>query len=182
MTTTTKLFSLVLVLATVTGCDPFASQNTGAPVIQAVTLTDGSAPVEGTVAGTTWTVTQTDPAQNILFVIASKSLDGKTIQTAPPTANSFGDCTPANNWLTVASTPNDTSAGTWFTCYNPGSPIPTEGASIVIYKGTATIGGVGADWFTLSVPLATGTTYTFTGTVKDLQGNNLPIDVVVKTP
>jgi len=163
------------------GCDPYANEDTSPPVVVgAIANADGHAyDAPAPTTGTAWSiggiatvcaapaVTAVTP---FIFVQASKLLDGRSIQA------STADCTPAGNWLAVSG-PALPGASSWYACYSPGSPRSEQGGSVVIYRGPS---GGSAGWTDaedLDASATVVTTYRFTGTVKDKQGNSLPVDV-----
>lgn len=158
----------------ITACDPYENAKGSAPAISSVVLTEGSTPTEGTGAGSTWTVTGEDKTQNVIHILTTGTLDPASIQTTPT------DCTPAGNWLTVTGPALTCTAGTpkWYSCYNPSSPSPTQGASIVLFQACEAP-SVDAGWYDIA-ELAPGATYHLTGKVRG-NGAEMPIDVTVVT-
>lgn len=170
-----------------TACDPYASENTGAPYIAAVFATDGNPDgatyTDGTGSGSTWTIADIpstcypDPAtpstgtvladQYAIFVTANKVLSGPSIETTP------GSCDPTNAWLTATTPPAGQS---WFTCYYPSSPSVNLGGSVVIFK-TAAYTGSWNSVATLEGDTVNPVTYTMSGTVSDQQGHPLDLNV-----
>jgi hypothetical protein len=193
-----RVLAMVAVLA-VSNCDPYPNQNTAKPEILAVFASDGSTSVEGQLESGTWTLTLPstlvpgDPTaqppvpdtvvalQPVIFVRTNKLLDGATVQTAGETANSDGDCTPRDNWLNVS--PAAASGNVWYSCYDPSSATPSEGSAIVLFQSTSPISRSGNGWFAPTVVLPglqnAPQTYTLDGSVKDQDGNDLPISVSV---
>ncbi|BDG03854.1 hypothetical protein [Anaeromyxobacter oryzae] len=187
----TKRILAVLAIAAATGlaCDPYGSDlNGGTPAIQQVVTPDpanaalGAPPNTATAPATPggpWTLTGVDASANYLvFVILNKLMDGATVQ------QSTASCVPANNWLTVAESKpaapcaNVGETPTWYACYDPASPDGTkQGASIVIYRSCVPDSTGWGD----AEPLTAGTTYTFSGSIKDKQGNALEIPVSLTT-
>ncbi len=184
-----RLLAMAAALA-VSGCDPYPAKNTAKPEILAVFATDGATPIDGVLAGATWTLsvasTTQAPAtavalQPVIFVRTNKPLDGATIQTADQAANSNGDCTPKDNWLSVS--PAAASGNVWYSCYDPSSATPDEGAAIVLFQASSTtpISRAGG-WFdvaALAGQSGAPLTYTLSGNVKDQDGNDLPISIGV---
>lgn len=183
-----KRILAVLAFAAVTGlaCDPYGSDlNGGTPQIIGIVTPDpvnGGEPPAATppaTAGAAWTFTDLDAKNNFLvFVLLNKLMDGATVQQAP------GSCVPANAWLTTtqsnpaAACPNAGETATWYSCYDPNSPDPKQGATIVLYRTCTPDSGQWAD----AEPLTAGTTYTFRGSIKDKQGNvlEIPVDITTK--
>lgn len=172
-------------------CDPYGSdKNGGTPAIIGVVMADADPDTTGPPTGVAPTATVADwtfapgavdgSANFILFVLLNKLMDGKTVETTPGE-----DCTPAGAWLTVnESVPAADCAGQpagtkpkWFSCYDPASPDPQQGASIVIYRSCTPNSAGWSD----AEPLNAAATYTFSGSIKDKQGNSLSIPVVVTT-
>jgi hypothetical protein len=190
-----KLIAILAVTsaATLLACDPFNKEPGGAPAVLSgfasvdmvnnITAIDGSAPTAaGAVAitgvpsdcfdapdGSPPHVPDTG-APSTIFVKFNKLLDGASIQAGE------NDCTPAAGVLTTA-TPAAPAGSQYYVCYNPSSPTPTEGSSIVIFQAAATgaAGWDGADGFPAS-PTATAT-FHFAGTVKDKGGASVAFDV-----
>jgi hypothetical protein len=104
------------------------------------------------------------PAQASLIVVqANKLLDGASIQVSPT------DCTPVPGALTI--TPAPPAGNTWYTCYNPTSPNTDQGGSVMIYAGSD------ANDPGTATALPVGTLVTVSGSVKDHQGQPMPVNV-----
>jgi hypothetical protein len=195
-----KLSTMMAVLALVaTGCDPYEDAPGGDPQILTVTASgwDMDAPVEGALVGDQWTLTDVPADVNgAIIVTTNKLLDGTSIQTGgqdPADAASYGNCVPANDWLTVTangeeqplSGPSDDPADPfqWFTCYYPGAATSSYGASVVIFR---TYASQAPTTTAITRPLQTAfldpaVAYVFTGDVRDDSGNTLSINVAVQT-
>jgi hypothetical protein len=195
-----KLSTMMAVLALVaTGCDPYEDAPGGDPQILTVTASgwDMDAPVEGALVGDQWTLTDVPADVNgAIIVTTNQLLDGTSIQTGgqdPADAASYGNCVPANDWLTVTADddvqplngPSDDPADPfqWFTCYYPGAATSSYGASIVIFR---TYASQAPTTTATTRPLMTafldpGVAYVFTGTVKTDSGTDFPINIAVTT-
>ena len=144
-----------------------------------------------------------EPDSFLVWVKTDKLLDGASVQQNASSCVPAGDWLKVEQTTTASATPVDVSSG-WYTCYMPGSPSANEGSSIVFYRSDPRVGGtapgdVSADggWYDMadrdpapysssSAPHFTTwvngdakefTTLTFTGTVKDAQGHDLPINI-----
>lgn len=183
MKTLTKWILVALTSVAIVGCDPFEKANTAAVAVIGAGATDVSAGAgySGTLTGSTWTVaapaTCVGPGQaelaGFIWVKFNVLLDGSSIQTA------VSNCTPAAAEGFVG-TPANPGGDDWYTCYNPQSPTPQEGPSVIVFldpPATAPSGWIAAD------PLPGGgdlvTPYTATGTVHDTQGRTTTYDVAL---
>jgi hypothetical protein len=162
------------------GCDPYDDESGGQARVISVVLTDGSTPTEALAdaSGGAITVNGEDAAQNVVFVVTDRLLNGASIQT------SVDDCTPANGWLTVTTTaaPLTCEAGEtaqWYSCYVPSSPVPEQGGSVAIFQSCVAPNTTDG-WFVLG-ELQPSSTYTFTGSIQDGSGNAVPVNVTVNT-
>jgi hypothetical protein len=194
-------------------CDPYEATNEDPPSVVAVTATqtvDGDlVPASGAeVTPGVWNVEvpsvctagESAALQTALFVIFNKVMDGRTVQTyaetneSTPTAPKFEwFCDPFEGWLQTALTsgPAFPAGGQWYSCYNPSSAVPGEGASVVLYHApTRDVSDPDpTNWVDFStgwgdaeeIPSSTtiGTVYRFTGTIKDQQGRDYPLDVTM---
>lgn len=179
-------WSILGVLAAATllaACDPYSSQSTAAPAVVMVTATSGSygAYTAGTQSGSAWTVADVPSTcdattgavasdEPLLFATSNQLLDGASIQA------STADCTPAGGWLTV--TPAAPIAGdSWYSCFQPGSPSPDLGSAVIMFSAAS---GGAQGWYGASLLPADGdavTTYQYTGSVRDWQGQAMAIDI-----
>jgi len=182
-------WSILGVLAAATplaACDPYEDQSTAAPVVVAVTATSGTfgAYTEGTASAGAWTVADVPSTcaagvvtsdQPVLFATSNQLLDGASIQMGDLDCTPTGS--PATPWLTA--TPPAPGGEAWYSCFSPGSPSPTLGSSVVIFRSAS--GGV-SRWDTASLTEADNdvvTPYTFTGSVRDWQGQSMAVNVTV---
>lgn len=198
MKTLTKWMLAALAATAVAGCDPFQEAVGGPPAVIGAGFTDttaGSCPDQaciaytGTGSGSTWTVpgvksicsSAVDGQASVtgfIFVKFNKLLDGASIQDP----SLFPACVPAAalNLAVTIDGGGPPGGETWYACYNPQAPAPTEGASVIIFLGpsaTPPSGWKGA----LPVP-ASGTAVTTvraTGTAHDKDGAAAPFDVTV---
>ncbi len=185
MKTLTKWFLVALTSVAVVGCDPFEKANTAAVAVIGAGATDvnAGAGYSATLSGSTWTVDA--PATcgavtpgaaalpGFIWVKFNVLLDGASVQTAP------NNCTPAST-LALTSSPPSPGGDAWYACYNPQSPTPAEGPSVIIFldaPATAPSGWISADAFPASGNVTT--TYTTSGTVTDTQGRTASFDVVL---
>ena len=161
------------------------------------TLETSSTCVASTTVATVKVTDRVLPTEFILFIRANKLLDGASIQ-----ANA-SSCVPAIAAFDVVQTATDGSSAndtaSWYACYQPAAALDSEGGSVVLYRSaartaTAANGDVTIDggWFAMSneatgakedyTPYVQGSpkeivTYTFSGSVKDEQGQPLPFKV-----
>lgn len=184
-----KLIAIAAVAAAaaLAACDPYIDEPGGTPRVISAFENTGGAAVEGSAPTASGAVTidniptyciagavlTGDPRAplfetSLFFVKFNKLLDGYSIQTAAD------NCAPAANWLTATATP---AGGAWYSCYNPASPTPEEGASVVIFwsPAAAVSGWDAAD--VLPASNTAVTTYQLTGSVKDKGGTSVAIDV-----
>lgn len=197
MKTLTK-WTVAALTAAVVGCDPFEEAVSGPPVVTGAgfTDTDNGTGYVARASGSAWIVpgpspdplidphivsfcARTDPGlaemPGFIFVKFNKLLDGYSIQA------STTDCTPAaalNLVVTYNGSPTPPAGTDWYACYNPSAPAPTEGASVIIFLGSATVppsGWIGAE------PIPTDgdavTTVQATGTAHDKEGAAASFDV-----
>jgi len=182
----TKWLLVTLTAATVvTGCDSFDDAVGGSPAVISVGFSLDGAPFDGTGSGSTWTIptvgsvcddaSATVGSQGFFFVKFNKLLDGFSIQTDPT------NCTPVAA-LNLVITPAAPAGSSWYACYNPQSPSPDEGASVVIYQAptaTLTIPPSGG-WIDATPIPGSGTAVTVvhaTGTIHDKGGAAASFDV-----
>ena len=184
-----SILGVLAAAAMLAACDPYEDQSTAAPVVVAVTATNGAPSIpglgdytEGTASGTAWTVADvpSDCAagvvtshEPILFVTSNQVLDGASIQAG------LQDCTPAGTPAWLTATPPAPLGETWYACFQPGTPSPDLGSNVVIFRDTS---GGQSGWDTASLTEASNdavTTYTFDGSVRDWQGQGMLIDVTV---
>lgn len=182
--TTSKWMSLVLAAALLAGCDPYDDEDTSQPRIVRVQTSNGYEILEFTageeVAPGQWRINAPSACdagdviatQPQIWINLSNTLNGDTVQTA------IDDCTPAGDWLTA------TAAGAgeaWYSCYSPGGATDADRASIVLFLAPA--GGT-SGWYPDEIISQAGsadnpTAYVLTGTVKDKQGRDIPVDLTV---
>jgi len=187
----TKCLLVTLTAATVTlnGCDSFEDPIGGSPAVITAGFTvvdaDGNhIPFDGTGSGSTWTVptiggicddTGAPGAPGFFFVKFNKLLDGYAIQTDPT------DCTPVAA-LGLTFNPPAPAGSTWYACYNPQSPNPNEGASVVIYQAPSATLAIppSAGWVDAAPIPASGIALTdinVAGTAHDKDGAAASFDV-----
>jgi hypothetical protein len=180
---------LIAIMAATAGiafvaCDPYVGEPGGTPTVTSAFASIAGAPVDGTVPTAAGAVTidaipsdciggpGPPPYAALVFVKFNKLLDGASIQTAPD------NCTPAAGALTTA-TPA-LAGGSYYICYNPSSPTPTEGASVVIFWAQTPAAGTVSGWDVadlLPADAAAVTTYHFAGSVKDKGGTAVAFDI-----
>ena len=183
MKTLTKWFLVALTSVAIVGCDPFEEASSAAVAVIGAGATDAAAGAgySGTLTGSTWTVaapaTCVGPGQaelaGFIWVKFNVLLDGTSIQTA------VDDCTAKPE---MALTGNPTPAGEqWYACYNPQSPTPQEGPSVIVFLDPQAIPGP-SGWNNADPLPGDGdvvTPYTTTGTVHDTQGRTASFDVAL---
>jgi hypothetical protein len=204
MKTLNKGILAALTVVAMASCDPYAKVDTGTPVVIGAMVSqtcsvDGcavayEAPAAPVPPATLWTIpavasdctpaTVGPPATpiindmtGVIFVKFNKLLDGFSVQT------DVDDCTPAGDWLTV--TPAAPAGQQWYSCYDPSSPSPNEGASVAIFRAaTPTAPATISGWGDVTVPVEASATdatpYHVQGTVFDKQGNAVLIDVTAE--
>lgn len=183
MKTLTKWFLVALTSVAIVGCDPFEKASSAAVAVIGAGATDvnAGAGYSATLSGSTWTVaapaTCVAPGRaelaGFIWVKFNVLLDGASVQTAP------NNCTPAST-LALTSSPLNPGGDAWYACYNPQSPTPAEGPSVIIFldaPATAPSGWISADAFPASGD--TITPYRTTGTVSDTQGRTASFDVLL---
>jgi hypothetical protein len=185
MKTAGKTWLLGLLAATA-ACDPFTAANTSPAEVFSVFTSNGFESSQDTDGSDGWAVTTPGlcvpgagvvvAAQPVLFVTANKLLAGESIQSGS------GDCLPAGNPPWLKSTTPPVTGSSWYSCYQPASPDPQEGGSVVIFQAAAYPGPSGEGWFDLALLPGDATspiTYGFSGTVRDQEGNPLAVGVQV---
>lgn len=189
MTTLSKWMLAALAATAVAGCDPFEKALTGPPAVTGAgfsegTFDNGLTAYEATYTAPTWTA-QTVPgicsdttngvadAPGFIYVRFNELLDGASIQVSP------SDCTPTTA-MNLIVTPPASTGFTWYACYNPQAPVPTESASVIIFLGPTSPTQSG--WSAATPVPASGTLTTTvhaTGTVHDKSGAAADFDVTV---
>lgn len=191
MKTLNKGILAALTVVVMASCDPYAKVDTGTPVVIGAIVSQGcgvdgcAVANEGTESPAgVWTVSNVPsdctPAPTIIndmtgviFVKFNKLLDGFSVQT------DVDDCTPFNGWLTV--TPAAPVGQQWYSCYDPSSPSPDEGATVAIFRAPAS---PLAEGWSVAGPIGASatavTSYRVTGSVSDKQGNPVLIDVTAE--
>jgi hypothetical protein len=157
--------------------DPYDDDTGGTATLLGALLTNGTTPAEDLVPADGLTVTgvpldpEEEEPQTVLHVLTTAALDGASIQTT------VNDCTPKDGWLTVTGPAITCETGTpaWYSCYQPASPSPDQGGSVVIFQACEPIAG-GVGWYNVA-GLVEGATYTASGTIRDATGAELPINV-----
>ncbi len=203
MKTLTKWMLAALATTAVVGCDPFEEAVGGPPAVIGAGFTDttaGNCPngdciaYTGTGSGSTWTVpgvksicsSAVDGQSSVsgfIFVKFNKLLDGGSIQVSPNPTSPTIDCTPAaalNLVVTINGSATPPAGETWYACYDPQAPAPTEGASVIIFLGpTATPPSGWSDALPVPASGTATTTVHATGTAHDKDGTAAPFDVTV---
>lgn len=166
-------------------CDPFEENKGGAPAVIGAQITgfdqdafdnsDFAAAYPNTqaVAGATagsWAINTNSPDQKVVQLFMNKLLSGSTIQTSPT------DCTPAGNWVQV--TPS--TGCPWYSCYQPSSPTKAQGATVLLFQACGPVtANDGAFDVAESLPVGTFHITNAPNTIRDNQGNPVPIDVTI---
>lgn len=192
MKTLSKWMLAALAATAAAGCDPFEKAIGGPPAVTEAGFTEGTfdsglTGYTGTGSGSTWTATgvpaicsNTTPgiadAPGFIWVKFNKLLDGASIQN-------LTDCTaqPALNLAVTIDGGGPPTNQTWYACYNPQAPVPTESASVMIFLGPTATPPNGWDG-ALPIP-ASGTAVTTvhaTGTAHDKDGAAAPFDVTIQ--
>jgi hypothetical protein len=161
-------------LALVAGCDPYDDEDKGDPQVLSVVATitalaageyhaDDAIVDENAADG--WALAAVPAGHTVFQVKVNKPLDGASVQSTPTS------CVPASG---VNLTVNGAADATWFTCYNPGSGTQAESSSVVVYKGSDVVSGVGGSGYFNEATITPGT-YAIAFTVRDRQGHSLPV-------
>src|SRR5574342_252850 len=188
MRTLTKCMLLGLAATVVVGCDPFEEAIGGAPTTIGAGFSEGACgeltAYEATGSALTWTITGATAicanttagvaeAPGFLWAKFNKLLDGGSIQVNPT------NCTAAAA-LSLSVTPAAPATQTWYACYNPQSPVPNEGAAVMIFLGpTAAPPSGWNDPLPITASGTTVTTVHATCTAHDKDGAAAPFDVTL---